>query len=375
MEVNDLALIMATAIDKKDDKTIELSVQVFIPRASGGGANMTGGSSGGSGAAQQTLVISEEGTTIADAMTRLQEKLARRIFWGHAEVFIIGEKLAKEGIRDHVDFIMRDPEPRERADIFVSNGTAKAVLELLPLLERSSSEVLREMAKTRIGMKTTIKDLAEMLAGDTGAAALPWVEILPPKPNKKANQTIPYIFGTAVFKKDKMVGKIDDRVTRGLLWVRNEIKLAIVTVSPKEAAGQVSSRLLHSHTKLIPEIKDNKWSMTVKIETEDDVLQNTTNLSLSNPKYVNLIEKYLQEDIERRAKLAIAKGQKEFHTDIFGFADAFHQKFPKQWKTAKDRWDEIFPEIEVNVDAKAKIVRSGMTSEEAVRPKKEVRKK
>lgn len=375
MEVNDLALVMATGIDKKDDKTIELSVQVFIPRAAGGGGGLAGsGSGGGGGGTEQTLVRSEEGTTIADAMAKLQEKLPRRIFWGHGEVFVIGEKMAKEGIREHIDFLMRDPEPRERADVLVCKGKAKTVLELLPPLERSSAEVLREMAKTRIGVKTTVNDLAQMLTGDAGAIALPWVEILPPKPDKKEKQTIPYITGTAVFKKDKMVGQIDDKVTRGLLWLRNEIKLAIVTVSPKEADGQVSTRLLHSHTELIPEIKDEKWTMTVRIETEDYVVQNTTNLSLANPKYVKVIENDLKEDIVRRVKMALAQGQNKFKADIFGFADAFHRKYPKQWNEAKERWDKIFPEIEVNIEAKAKILRPGMSSEGAVRPEKEVKK-
>ncbi|MFD0679802.1 MULTISPECIES: Ger(x)C family spore germination protein [unclassified Paenibacillus] len=376
-EVNDLALVLATGIDKKDDKTIELSVQVFIPRASGGGGGMagSGSGSGGGGSTEQTLVRSEEGTTIADAIAKLQEKLPRKIFWGHGEVFVIGEKMAKEGIREHIDFLMRDPEPRERADVLVCKGKAKAVMGLFPPLERSSSEVLREMAKTRIGVQTTVKDLAQMLAGDAGTIALPWVEILPPMPDKKEKQTIPYIIGTAVFKKDKMVGRIDDKVTRGLLWLRNEIKSAIVTVTPKEADGHVSTRLLHSKTELIPEIKDEKWTMTVRIETEDDVIQNTTNLNLMNPKFVNKIENDLKEDIEKRIKMALDQGQKKFKADIFGFADAFHRKYPKQWEEAKERWDEIFPEIEVNIEAKAKILRPGLSTEGAIRPEKEVKKK
>ncbi|BBH19124.1 germination protein [Paenibacillus baekrokdamisoli] len=374
-EVNDLALVMAAGFDKKNDKTIELSIQVFIPRAAGGGGGMAGGGSGGGGGgAGQTLVRSAEGTTIADAMSKLQEKLPRRIFWGHCEVFVIGEKIAKKGIREHIDFIMRDPEPRERADVFVSKGKAKAVMELLPPLERSSAEVLRELAKTRIGMKTTVNDLAQMLTGDAGTAALPWLEILPPEPDKE-KQTIPYITGTAVFKKDKMVGRMDDKVTRGLLWLRNEIKIATVTIKPKEADGHISMRLLRSKTELIPEIKDKKWIMTVRIETEDDVVQNTTNLNLTNPKFVKKIENDLNENIERRVKMALAQGQHKFNADIFGVADAFHRKYPKQWNEAKEHWDEIFPEIEVNIEAKARILRPGMSSEGAVRPEKEVKKK
>ena len=39
VEVNDLAIVTATAIDKSDDNQIELSIQIFIPKSlsSGGG--------------------------------------------------------------------------------------------------------------------------------------------------------------------------------------------------------------------------------------------------------------------------------------------------------------------------------------------------
>ncbi|WP_372632712.1 Ger(x)C family spore germination protein [Cohnella sp.] len=375
-EVNDLALIMAAGIDKKSESSIELSVQIFIPKASGGGGGVGGGmGNGGGGGGEQTLVRSQEGVTIADAMAKLQAKIPRKIFWGHGEVFIIGEKLARDGIREHADFLMRNPETRERADLFVCRGQAKAALELIPPLERSSAEVLREMAITQIGIKTTVKDLAQMLSGDSGAAAVPWVEILPPKSKKKEKQTIPYITGTALFKEDKMVGKMDAQTTKGLLWVRDEVKLATVTVRPEEAEGFVSARMLRSKTGFIPKIGEDGWKLTVKIETTNEIVQNTTRLSMLNPEHVKEIEKEAEEEIEHYVRIALLRGQKKLHTDVFGFADAFRRKYPKQWNKEKGRWDEIFPEIEVEVEAKVRIIRPGMSSEGAVRPEDEVRKK
>ncbi|MDQ7861043.1 hypothetical protein RCO48_08405 [Peribacillus frigoritolerans] len=38
------------------------------------------------------IVEKATGTTIFDAMSLLQEKFSRRIFWGHNQVIIIGEK-------------------------------------------------------------------------------------------------------------------------------------------------------------------------------------------------------------------------------------------------------------------------------------------
>lgn len=76
-ELNDLALIMAAGFDIKSDHKIELSVLVFIPK--GGGSQQGMDVSGEIGGGEQTLVRSAEGVTIADAMSKLQEILPRKI--------------------------------------------------------------------------------------------------------------------------------------------------------------------------------------------------------------------------------------------------------------------------------------------------------
>jgi spore germination protein KC len=376
-EINDLSLITAAGIDKKSEKTIELSVQVFIPRAAGGGGSQSLGSNGnGGGSGGQTFVRSSEGVTIADAMSRLQEKLPRSIFWGHSEVYIFGRELAENGIRPTTDFLTRHQQVREGAYVFVSSSTAKEMLEKLPALERSSSEVLRELVKSKIGMKVTLKDLAQRLVGDSRAVALPWIETAELDDGKPEAGVIPYITGTGVFKKDRLVGHINDKVTRGLLWLRNEIDLAVISEAPEEAGiGTVSMKMIHSNTQLIPAIENGNWKITLKGLTEDDIIQNTTNLDLMNQKFVRSLEKSLERNIQVRCQMALDQVQKKMKADIFNFAGAFHRKYPKEWNKSKDRWDEIFPKVEVSIEVKARVLRPGMSTIMSGLPENEVKHK
>jgi len=372
VEVNDLALITAAGIDKKTSKKIELSVQVFVPRSSGGnvqqGLNGGGGSSGG-----LTFVRSAEGLTIVDAMTKLQEKLPRRVFWGHTEVFIISRTLAEEGIRNHLDFMIRHPQVRIGAYVFISDNDAKRALELMPPLERSSSEVLRELAKSKAMLKVTLKDLSASIIGDSESAALPWITELPADDGKNKNNTVPYITGSAIFKKDKMVGHIDDTLTRGALWLRDEVESAVVTHTPKEANGFVSMKLIKARSELIPHIDNGKWSITLRGVTEDDIIQNATNLDLMNPKHLGSLELQLKQNIEGRVSACLEQVQKKMNADIFDFAGAFHRKYPKEWQQVKDRWDEMYPEVEVNFDLKAYVRRPGISTGPAGVSEDEVR--
>ena len=107
-----------------------------------------------------------------------------------------------------MDFLLRHPEPRGRAYMFVSEGKAKDILELEPNLERYSAEVLREISNYRIGMQITIQDVDEMLTGIAQAAAIPYVKIKTQQTSEGKPIKYAHIDGTAVFTQGKMVGTI-----------------------------------------------------------------------------------------------------------------------------------------------------------------------
>jgi spore germination protein KC len=373
-EINDVLLVSAIGIDKTNEK-VELSVQIVVPKATGGGQQSMGGSEGGGGGGTNpTFVNSATGTTIADAMAKLQEQISRKIFWGQLKVLVIGEELAKEGIREHVDYLARHPQSRLRIHVFVSKGKAANILEVLPPLEKSSAESARELANLQFGMNKTMKELLQMLKGEAGAAALPRIEEVPPKTGGEKDHTTLRLNGTAVFKKGKMVGYVNDELTRGILWVRNEIKRATITIEPKEAKGHVSLELIRAKTQRIPHIEKGTWKMTLKAVAEDDVVQNAANLDLLQPTVIKMLQQQAEKDLENRVYMALEKVQKGMKADIFGFAEAFHRKYPKQWAAAKDRWDQIFPHVEVKVDAKVYIHRPGLSTEPPAVPENEVHK-
>ncbi|MEH7112471.1 Ger(x)C family spore germination protein [Neobacillus niacini] len=355
-EINDLAFILAAGMDKGKKNNIELSVLIFIPQAQQGGqgSGMSGGGSSG-----QSFVRSAEGETVADAMARLQEALTRKIFWGQNEVLLIGDELAKKGISEQIDFWMRHSEPRIRADVFVSKGKAKTVLKAMPELEKDASKQLRKIVKTHIGVKVTVKDLLQMLSGESNAAVLPWVENLPQSQMDK-KKAIPTINGAAIIKNGKMIGRLSDKETRGILWPRNEIKSGVITISFKDEKGYISLNLLRSQNELIPSIKNGKWSMHVKSNAELEVIQNTTKHNLFDPNIKKKTEQKVKNEIEQREKFAFTEVQRKLKADIFGFADEFEKKYPQIWKQKRKQWNEIFPEVDVSFETKVNIKRTGL---------------
>ncbi|YCI77856.1 Ger(x)C family spore germination protein [Bacillus sp. R1-10] len=371
VEINDLAVVTAASIDKKDNDEIELSIQVFIPKSLSSGGGQGGPGQGGS---NTTLVRSAIGSNISDALSKLQSKIPRKIFWGQCKVFIFGEKLSKEGIQEQLDFLLRHPQPRERANVFVSEGKARPILESVPPMENYSGEVIRELSDLHIGMQVTLQNLDEMLTGKPRAAAIPLVKILPPEKGQKKLQGIPYIVGTAVFKKDKMTGTMTEKETRGLLWLRDEMESYTVTLKPKGVKGEISLNPVSAKAKIIPQIINDKWKVLVKIDTEGSVIQNGTNLNLSSLKAVKAVEQDFQKDIEKRLEMAFLNTQ-EKKADILGLGKEFYRKYPKQFNKIENNWDEIFAEMEVEIDVAAHIRRQGYINKPAGLSEEEVKDK
>lgn len=368
-EINDLALITALALDQTENGQIQATVQIIIPQNQGG-MNASGGNGSHS---KPVTTRSEHGANITEALSKLQRVMSRKQFWGQCKIFIFSEKLAKSGIREQFDFLVRHPQPRERAYMLVSKGKAADALEVFPPIERSSADALRKFSDMNIGIKVTLEQLSMMLKGDSRTAALPLVYILPENKSAEPYQTIPYIFGTAVFKKDKMIGEISEMTTRGVLWIRNEIEEYTVTYKAEEGEGLVSLHPVKASLKLIPKIQGDRWGMTIKVFAEADIVQNGTDLNPFRPDLLNTMNEAFKQDVRERIHIALDEVQHRLQADIFNFAREFHRTYPKQWEKAKDRWDDIFPEVKVEIDIKTLIHRPGNINSPGGMPKEEVR--
>jgi len=152
------------------------------------------------------------------------------------------------------------------------------------------------------------------------------------------------------------------------MWLRNKIKRATVTVSPKNTQGFVSLLLLRSRAQLVPHIHGDNWTITVRIDARDEIVENTTNLDLSVPKHIEQLETELEDDIKHRVNMALTQVQKKMKADIFQFADAFYRKYPKEWNQNKDRWDEIYPNVNVRLETNVEVARPGLTGKNLFKP-------
>ncbi|MFB5663392.1 Ger(x)C family spore germination protein [Alteribacillus sp. HJP-4] len=354
-EINDVSLITGVAFDKTDDEKLEITIEQSIPNASSSEAR-------GSGGEQQTTTQSATGLSIPDALENLEKKISREVFWSHTEVIVISKDLARGGIRDELDFFLRHHEPRMRAYVFISRESAKDIMKLTPIIERSSSEVLKELAEAEVLMHVTLLELLEMFQQDGSSAAIPMIDIEKPPIKEKSLQTIAYLHRTAILEKGKFTGSVGDQVTRGMMWFTENVYESLANIPLKNSEKYIAMRLTNGKSQLIPKIENGQWEITLKLITDGNVLQNESSVDLNNPDKMTKLENMLEKRMEKRLQKTLNKVQAEFQADVLGFGEAFRRKYPEIWKKSKDNWEEIYPEVKVSFDIKSNVIRLGRGS-------------
>ncbi len=317
-------------------------------------------------------MTSATGGTVFDAARNRATQVSRHIYWGHCVVLIIGEKAARQGIRKNLGFFLRSPQPRETMWVMVAKGEAKNLLMAQPGLEKTSAQAIGFLARSKAGYSVNLKDLTIMLASIGNEPIASRIEVIKTVSTPYAGQQIPVeevqLTGTAAFKDDKLVGWLDERETRGLLWLRGEVGKGVITIPfPGKPEYNLSLDMIRASSKIIPEYQNGRVSFTVKLILEGDLEEGQGQTNVADPSFIPAVEKELEKDVKKRADLALHRAQVDFKSDIFGFGDTFHRSYKNEWKQLKGNWNEVFTKAEVRISVKAFVRRSGLLSNAATK--------
>lgn len=375
-ELNTLAIVVAMGLDKAAEKgKVEVTVQIVKPGEISPPSGR-GGGGGGTGGSQPVLVLTTSGETVFDAVRNAVLQIDRRLFWPHTKVVVVGEELARAGIAPLLDWIDRDAEPRRLSWLFVARGTARDVLGAEGLIERVPATFVENLAKATGAVskasKVRLHDFLKLLTTEGCDPFCTGIEVFEEgsspggtqgdsTKNKEEGKRVK-LAGTAVFKEDRLVGWLNERETRGLLWVLGKVKSGIVVVpAPTQGGGELSLEIIRARSRITPRLVGGQLSITVEIEEEANIGEQTSFGKLAEPEIFAAIEKKQAEVIEQEVKAALTKAQQELGVDVFGFGEAVHRSYPKEWGRLKARWREVYPTISVNVKASTKLRRMGLS--------------
>lgn len=341
-ELNTLSIISATSIDRSNGKW-EISFQVVIPQSI---ATQKGGGSAGS--QSPTTIFSTKGRSIAEAMQNASLETSRKLFFAHNSVLILSEDVArKEGVGEILDFFLRPFESRETMSVLLTKGKASNLLEVLIPLEKISGNAIQriiDQSQKNLSQAQNMRliDFARMVASPDESAMAPELEVSGDLSKQSSldalkstrNDAVIKLGELGVFRKDKLVGWIDQKDSRSVAWLSNRVSSMIVVFpcSPKVQKEQLLSyRVLKSSTKLEPKVIHGKSIILAKIQATGAIDEAGCNLDLNKPSVIRELEHTISKQIGDDV-MTTWNHLQEMNVDLAGFMNAIHRKDPSTWR-------------------------------------------
>ncbi|KOS63716.1 Ger(x)C family spore germination protein [Lysinibacillus agricola] len=353
-ELNELAIVVGLGIDKVDNE-FEITVQVVDPSEISSKQPSSGRS--------PVITYQSKGATVFEAIRKMTTVTARKLYFSHLQIVVLGDELAKEGISEPLDLISRDHEFRNDFDVIVAHdATAEEVLNVLTPIEKVPANKMLNSLKTSEktwGTTQSIKidELINTLNNKETSIVMSAIEILGDKnvgmeqmnvKRSKSPVQLKYT-GLAVFKEDKLIGLLTEDESRSLGFIKDKIESTIeILACPK--GGTLSTEITHSKTKIKGEFKNGAPKINVVIDVNQNVGEVECNIDLTKEKSIKYVNKKTEELIKKRIEETIKTVQQNYRVDVFGFGAALHRKNPKEWKKIKKEWLTIFQELPVKVE-------------------------
>ena len=365
-ELNELGITLALGIDKVEDE-YQVTAQVVVPSEIS-----TKSSTGRS----PVTLFQANGETVYEALRKLTKNSPRKIYPGHLRMLVIGEDLAEEGIGESLELMSRDWEIRSDFYVVVAKDmTAGEVLNVTTTLESIPANkmfnTLETSDTTWAGTNAiTLDELIASLTSDGKEAVLTGILVTGDQEIGTSKQNVESITpaarivydDVAVFKKDKLVGWLTERESKGYSEIINDVQNTVTSISCPEE-GKATIEIIQLDSKMKGKINKGKPEVDVNIKVKGNIGEVECQINLTEQKSIVELEKITEKKLEETINMTIESVQKQYESDIFGFGEAIHRSNPKEWKKIKEQWrDEGFSELSANVKVDVKLQHTGTVS-------------
>ncbi|MFT9495394.1 Ger(x)C family spore germination protein [Anaerosolibacter sp.] len=351
------ALVAAVGLDKADNGQIELTLEIIKPSA-------VGGTEGNPTTEEPIWIHSSKANTVFEAVRDQVTEVNRKPYYSHIQTIVIGEKLAKSGIQDVLDFFFRDHEPRLTPTVLIAKGTtAKKILETKNELEKMSAFNLKEITENEennpVIQKVILFDLLKQLSASGREVTIGVVETVnDTQPLEKRNVRVE---GSGVFRSDQLIGWLSPTETAGLQYILGNVESGIITVpNPLQPSKLLSIEQVKAREDIKAEASNSELVFHITITGKGNIGGQQGRGDLTTEVMIEKIEKETEQTIKQQIHQAVEAAQKKHGSDILGLGGVVHREYPKLWNQIKDDWDDQFKKASIDINVEFKIKQLGL---------------
>ena len=289
-ELNDINIINSIGVDYVDDEYVVYFETIKNKKSE----------------SSTTSIVKAQDKMFAKAINKAINNAGKSVYLKHVKLLIIGEELAEKGISDVVDYLVREISLSTSFFTIVAKEPKK-------ILKASNngdaiSNIIVDTIKSNMDADTldNIDIIASNLYNDKLDITLPYVKIS----GKNVDlENIGY------FKKDKMIGKYNNRIFNFLMLKSKNIEF--------ENKGNI----LSIYDKKIT-FKVEKDKITINVKGLGKVKKINEDIDLKKKKSYEELEKEINKVIYEEIK-EIIEVTRNNESDVLGFRNLYYKKYQK----------------------------------------------
>ncbi len=316
-ELTSIAIVKTIGLDLDEEGNIEATVIVIDTKSE---------------EEDSSIIYESKGSSVQETLRKIVDKSPKRLYAGHVETLVVSEDIAKEKLKESLDFFIRDNEGSNNFSLTIAKGSkAKDIVTIINDEKISFMELLLSSVKYRGNSNTdTLNDLIKQILkkGEEICVSTCYIE------DEKLT-----IGPMAYFSSWNMQGFLDDRESIIYNLLENNVKNAIIPVNENE--DLIVLEITSSKTKL--SLKDN--IVTIKLDIKANVSETGENVVIESVEDVNKVNEIVRKNLE----VEIEEFLNKYDNNLIGVGNLLYRK--------KSKYNTN--DVKKNVEVKIEILNQG----------------
>ena len=311
-ELESLGIVAGAALDYDEQGNTMLTVEVI------------NASSRESNSSPESYVFTAVGESLAIANEKLLTLVGRPLYWAHAALFLISRDVAREGIGELIQYIMRNDEIRIAIPIFLADTpTAKEMFDAqqpaYSILSFGLRDTVNAAKDNSMCVDMPTYDIYDDMCSPSRFGVVPVIQMV-----KEGDEALLQPTGSAVFSDFKLVGELDDKQTVYYIMSQDMLKKGVLI------DDDFSYEIKESKTDVKVVEADGKIEFNYDIHLELSLVHSRR--QASKDEQLELIHEDMFQHFEELAQIYF----EQIDADFLGLANIYRVQENRQYKQMED---------------------------------------
>lgn len=295
-----------------------------------------------------------EGASISSTIDLIDTYTSKDLYFGHTKVVILGKDILQNEnlLKETIDSLERNKEISSKIIVLASKENAISILETVPKDEKMIGIYINDFYKNNkrnssFTFRVDLEDVIKNMLSSNGDVAIPTIDIL--------DNDIK-LGGTAIINNYKLKGYLDDRQTKGLLWIIDKNSLGELTVSFENTFASID--IFKKNVDMNFFEQNGKIICNISLDIKGNISEYTLNDKTDENIKYELLEKKYSEYLEEEISYSL-QSILNLNSDILGLKEKIRKDNYNLYQKYDLQNNNIYDNLIFNIDANLTIKGSG----------------